>query len=178
MRFRKSVLLLMIAALCVSVLLPSKASEMSSHLGEQVKAWEPPISLHLRIFFAPLIDVLDAFGGVSEVNERELGEYWTYVLEKMAYWLPITLAGWLMLLYVPVNYLTTRIPKPALRRSVQTTMLLFAIAGTALLTHHLLDWATLYEGQYHMGIGGYFVILAFAALCTLLLHDLMLHQAK
>jgi hypothetical protein len=168
----------MVASLCISVLVPSKASEMSSHLGEQVKAWEPPIALHLRIFFAPLIEVLDGLAGVGEINDRDLKEYWRVIYAQIAYWLPITLAGWLMLLYPLVNYLRKRIASKSIRRAAQSCALVIAIAGTAFVTHHLYRWATLYEGHYHMGTGGYFVMLSFAALCALMLHDLLADPIK
>jgi cation transport ATPase len=165
----------------MSLILPSKASEMSSHLGETVKAWEPAIKLHVRVLFAPVIDLLDGFSFANSIEARHETEMWTQVFYDIAYWLPITLSGWLMLLYPLVNYLSKRITNQTRRRSFQISTLMISVIGTSFLMHHLFHWATLYEGYYHMGIGGYFVMLAFLALCALVLNDVVkdrVSQAK
>jgi hypothetical protein len=144
---------------------------MSSDLGEQVKAWEPAIALHVRILFAPVIEVLDGLSTLSSIAFSDRGEFWNQMFRQVAYWLPITLAGWLLLLYPLARQLTS----PPARRYLRLIALVIAVIGAGLLVHHLLRWATLYEGQYHMGIGGYFLMLAFLAQCALLLTDILEH---
>jgi hypothetical protein len=164
---RKFLLLLMYTALFISLLLPSKANEMSSDLGEQVKVWEPAMALHMRILFAPVIQVVDGLDFLNSVEFRDRGELWNQMFWQMAYWLPMTLAGWLMLLYPLVH----RVTSLRARRYLHLIALVIAVTGTGLLVHHLLRWATLYEGYFHMGIGGYFVMGAFFSLCALMVFD-------
>jgi hypothetical protein len=175
MMTRKLWLLIMYAALGVSLLLPSKASQMSSQLGEQVVAWEPAINLHFRVLLAPAMEIMDTLGFLSSLGtDGERQTLWVQALHQIVYWLPITLAGWLMLLY-PLVYQSTLTPA---RRYLRWTALLIAVTGTGLLAHHLVHWATLYAGYYHMGMGGYFAMLAFGALCALLLCDVWEKRAK
>jgi hypothetical protein len=159
----------MYASLFMSLILPSKASEMSSDLGEQVKVWEPAMALHMRILFAPAIEILDGFSFLDSIAIGERAELWNQVLWQVAYWLPITFTGWLLLLYP----LAHRLSSPPARRYLCLVALVIALIGTGLLVRHLLRWAMLYEGYYHMGIGGYFVMLAFVVLCALLFGEFL-----
>jgi hypothetical protein len=175
MMTRKLWLLLMYTALGISLLLPSKASQMSSQLGEQVVAWEPAINLHFRVLLAPALQTLDALSFLSSLGtDDERHALWAQTFYHIAYWLPITLAGWLMLLY-PLVYRSTQTPT---RRYLRWMAWMTAMIGTGLLAHHLVHWATLYAGYYHMGLGGYFAMLAFSALSSLLLCDVLEKRAE
>ena len=166
MKTRTSILLLAYAALLMSLFLPSKANEMTSQLGEHVKAWEPSIALHFRILFSPLIEWFDyrEFISMSERPDGLLADMWRHI----SYWLPITLTGWLFLTYPALQ----RLRGSALRRFARYSALLTTALGTGFLIHHLIGWATIYDGFYHMGGGGYFLMAAYFLLTLLIFFDI------
>lgn len=162
---RNKIRLLAYLALLVSLFLPSKANEMTSHFGEQVKVWEPSIALHLRILFSPL---LEWHNYQSFIADSELSDsIWTDMWKNIIYWLPITLTGWLFLLYPSLR----RLRNSKLRRGVRYFALVTTALGSGLLIHHLIHWATIYDGYYHMGSGGYFLISAYLSLVFLISID-------
>ena len=137
---------------------------MTSPYGEQVKAWEPSVALHLQILFSPFWVWRDHQGAMRfiEPQDLDLDQLRHVMWAKILYWLFITLAGWLFVFY------------PLLRRSYRSRWIAFVtvVVGTGFLVHHLIDTATTYEGYYHMGIGGYLLIAAYMSFATYICLDI------
>ena len=172
LKIRASIYLLAYSALVISLFLPSKASQMTSQFGEQVKNWEPALSLHLQIFLSPISEWLNYQVCLSSLkpDEAMLGlpdECRSDMWRNIIYWLPITLTGWLFLGYP----LLRRLRQLPMRRRVRYCALFTSAGGTVLLTNHLVRWATLYTGYYHMGSGGYFLMSAYLLLSLVILID-------
>jgi hypothetical protein len=165
---RTNIQLLAYSALIVSLFLPSKANEMTSQFGEHVKSLEPSVALHLRILFSPLMEWLD-YQSFTRNSDLPNAEAWAGMWKNISYWLPITLTGWLFLVYPALQKLKSL----SVRRRARYFALVTTIVGTGILIHHLIRWATIYDGYYHMGSGGYFLMSAYLLVALLILTDII-----
>jgi hypothetical protein len=116
------------------------------------------MEIHLDILFKPLFECIMLPGSLRNIEPELHEELRRRMFWEVIEWSPITIAGWILILHP----LRKRIFRSArVSRVASVVAMLGMLVGGGYLIAHLIHWATIYTGYYHMGAGAYFLMSSF-----------------
>ena len=148
----KLLYLLGIISFGASFFASSTPQKMTTSNGEEVEAWDSSFYTHLHLALEPLLRAVEYATAKNDPNDQgdgfEVGQRKT--LGRAVYSLPVS-CGWFVIVASVLVQLRSRIAGG------------LVLAVVPLLALDFYRAATVYKGHFHLGLGAYFILMAYLA---------------